>query len=810
MWSRRVRLTRDGPFQIAAAADATANPKEWPGRSKIPLYATARIDLAESRITALPVREIALVLLLALAAYIFLAIVSYSPEDPAWSFSGTDLAVSNLVGKSGAFAADIILFLFGRISYLLPLALAFAGLKVLQPAREPWSVPLFSIRFCGWLAVVVAACVLAQMHVAPTEALRAGPGGIVGEGLTSLGLPVLGWVGLTLIAVAVLLIGAQAAIGYSWIAVAEVTGRGVHRVGRLVVAGLDAAFGIVRSSLHGKTADKPETRRARGSSATRTRKPTAKSRRSPRVTRSRTSTRKAAAKTDRRRTPTVEAAGAAPENPVPEMPDLDLLEREESDGHGGFSDQNIEDMSRLLEVKLADFGIEATVESVQPGPVVTRFEVQPAAGVKVSRITALAKDLARSLAVISVRIVEVIPGKTVVGIEIPNRDRETVRLREVLASDVYQNADSPLTMALGKDISGDSVIADISKMPHLLIAGTTGSGKSVGVNAMLLSMLYKATPEELRLILVDPKMLELSIYEGIPHLLTPVVTDMKDAATALNWCVGEMERRYRLMSALGVRSLEGYNRWIEEAERTGRPVPDPLWPEDSDEEAPALAKEPVVVVVIDEFADLMMIVGKKVDQLIARVAQKARAAGIHLVLATQRPSVDVITGLIKANIPARMSYQVASGADSRTILDQGGAEQLLGYGDMLFLPPGTSIPVRVHGAFVSDEEVHSVVADWKERGAPDYRTEVLVAAAGGAPSFAGDGDVEQSDELYDEAVAHVIETRRASISAVQRKLRIGYNRAARLIETMEAAGVVSEMDTNGSRQVLVPDHGEMR
>ena len=748
----------------------------------------------------LPVREIALVVLLALSVYIFLAIVSYSPDDPAWSFSGTDLAVSNLVGRSGALAADIILFLFGRISYLLPLALAIAGAMVLRPARQLWTLPLFSIRFCGWLAVVVSACVLARLHVAPTTVLPAGPGGIVGEGLASTGLPVLGWVGLTLIAVAVMLIGAQAALGFSWIAVAEATGKGVHKVARMVVAAVDAAAGMARSLWKRVAAVEPETPRVAVSPK----------KRSPRVTASRP--RKAAvAKTAAMQPPTVDAVDAVAESPTPvtQMPDLDLLDREEAPGRGGFSDQNIEDMSRLLESKLADFGIEATVESVLPGPVVTRFEVQPAAGVKVSRITALAKDLARSLAVISVRIVEVIPGKTVVGIEIPNQHRETVRLREVLASDVYQRADSPLTMALGKNISGDSVIADIAKMPHLLIAGTTGSGKSVGVNAMLLSMLYKATPEELRLILVDPKMLELSVYDGIPHLLTPVVTDMKDAAMALNWCVEEMERRYRVMSSLGVRSLEGYNRRIEEAERTGRPIPDPLWPEDSETAAPPLAKEPVIVVVIDEFADLMMIVGKKVDQLIARVAQKARAAGIHLVLATQRPSVDVITGLIKANIPARMSYQVSSRIDSRTILDQGGAEQLLGYGDMLFLPPGTSIPVRVHGAYVSDEEVHSVVGDWKERGEPDYRTEVLETAGGGALSV-GDSDVEQSDELYDEAVAHVLETRRASISAVQRRLRIGYNRAARLIETMEAAGVVSGMDSNGSRQVLVPDHGEMR
>ncbi len=757
--------------------------------------------MAESRTTVLPVREIALVLLLALSAYIFLAIVSYSRFDPAWNFAGTNLAVSNLVGRSGAFAADIILSLFGRISYLLPLALVIAGVKLFRPAQQTWTLPLFSVRFCGWSAVVVSSCVLARLHVARTADLPAGPGGVVGEGLASTGLPVLGWVGLTLIAVAVMLIGAQAALGFSWIAVAEATGKGVHKVARMAVAAVDAAAGMARSLWKRVAAVEPETRRVAVSPK----------KRSPRVTASRPR-KAAAAKTDAMQPPTVDVGGAPAqsETPVARMPDLDLLDREEAPGRGGFSDQNIEDMSRLLEVKLADFGIEATVESVLPGPVVTRFEVQPAAGVKVSRITSLAKDLARSLAVISVRIVEVIPGKTVVGIEIPNQHRETVRLREVLASDVYQRADSPLTLALGKDISGDSVIADIGKMPHLLIAGTTGSGKSVGVNAMLLSMLYKATPEELRLILVDPKMLELSVYEGIPHLLTPVVTDMKNAAMALNWCVEEMERRYRLMSSLGVRSLEGYNRWIEEGERTGRPIADPLWPEDSETAAPPLGKEPVIVVVIDEFADLMMIVGKKVDQLIARVAQKARAAGIHLVLATQRPSVDVITGLIKANIPARMSYQVSSRVDSRTILDQGGAEQLLGYGDMLFLPPGTSIPVRVHGAYVSDEEVHSVVGDWKERGAPDYRTEVLETAGGGALSAIGDSDVEQSDELYDEAVAHVLETRRASISAVQRKLRIGYNRAARLIETMEAAGVVSGMDSNGSRQVLVPDHGEMR
>ena len=496
-----------------------------------------------------------------------------------------------------------------------------------------------------------------------------------------------------------------------------------------------------------------------------------------------------------------------------ELPDLDLLEDYDPMASGGFTSDSLARMAGDLERNLAEFGVEAKVKSVLPGPVVTRFEVEPAPGLKVSKISSLVKDLARSLAVISVRVVEVIPGKSFVGIEIPNEQREVVRLKEILNSAEYRDATTPLTLALGKDIAGTPVMADIGRMPHLLVAGTTGSGKSVGINAMLLSMLYKATPEQLRLILVDPKMLELSVYDGIPHLLTPVVTDMKDAAQALNWCIAEMERRYQLMAALGVRNIGGYNRRIDEGQSIGKPVLDPLWAAEAAEDgesAPPLARLPFIVVVIDEFADMMMIVGKKVEQLIARLAQKARAAGIHLVLATQRPSVNVVTGLIKANIPARISFQVSSSVDSRTVLDQGGAEQLLGYGDMLFLPPGTSIPVRVHGAFVSDEEVHSVVRDWKERGEPDYRTEVLETAAAGAPSILGESDPEQEDELYDEAVAHVIETRRASISAVQRKLRIGYNRAARLIETMEAAGVVSSMDTNGSRQVLVPDTRETR
>ena len=763
--------------------------------------------MSEPRSSLLPVREIVLTLLLAASVYLFLAIVSYSPLDPAWTFSGANTTTANVVGKSGALVADVVLLVFGWIAYMLPLALFVGGVRLLNRAAAPWSWPVLGTRLLGWLAAATAACVLVELHVATTGQLPAkvGPGGIVGRWLAEAGMPFFNWAGVTLVALAIFLIGVQAALGYSWIRVAEGTGKSLHllvtkivlpwaRAARAALAGLGARR---------RAAPRSRVRHARGDGARRT----ARGRRSSPVVgnaASRPASKPASGD------PSDAAAPATPESSpaitAGPMPDLALLE----DGaveHAGFAEGALDEMSGTLEHKLADFGIDAEVTSVLPGPVVTRFEIQPAAGIKVSRITALAKDLARSLAVVSVRIVEVIPGKSVVGIEIPNERRETVRLKDTLASKVYRESDSPLTIALGKDIAGAPVVADIGRMPHLLIAGTTGSGKSVGVNAMLLSMLYKATPEELRLILIDPKVLELSVYEGIPHLLTPVVTDMKDAAQALHWCIAEMERRYELMADLRVRNVEGLNDLVAEAARAGAPLTDPNWPEEADEAPPELKRLPFIVVVIDELADLMMTFGKKVDQLIARIAQKARAAGIHLVLATQRPSVDVITGLIKANIPARMSYQVSSRIDSRTILDDGGAEQLLGYGDMLFLPPGTGIPTRVHGAFVSDSEVLGVVADWKARGAPDYREDVLsgpVEVAGAAPFAGADEDVESSDALYDEAVAFVIDSRRASISSVQRKLRIGYNRAARLIEAMEEAGVVSAMNSNGSREVLVP------
>ena len=754
---------------------------------------------------SVPFREMTLVLIGTSALFLLLAIASYSPNDPSFNYTGNNQEVSNLVGSSGAFFADIVLFLFGWMAYLLPLALVYIGLHLLLSGRAPSPPLLLVVRTIGWVGLMLCACILLDVHAPLASQLPSGSGGVFGFHLAQQGEQVFGWVGMTVLCVAGVIIGLQAAVGFSWLDVAELIGRALTKV-----AGASRDFYDVRY-------DRYQARRA----VAKTVKQEADE------TKALIQQRKVSLDNDQRASSNATApssvqilAGAKTEKPpsklqqkrlfdsnsTSELPDVDLLDEKREDTKLGFSPDALEAMSKQLELKLADFGVQASVVSVLPGPVVTRFEVQPAAGVKVQKISALAKDLARSMAVISVRIVEVIPGKSVVGIEIPNEHREMVQLKEVIHSSVFQDAASTLTLALGKDISGATIVADIAKMPHLLVAGTTGSGKSVGVNAMLLSILMKATPEQVRLIMVDPKMLELSIYEGIPHLLTPVVTDMKEAAHALNWCVAEMERRYKLMAAQGVRNLAGFNKQVNEAIARGEPIKDPLWKME-DEEAPDLVALPTIVVVIDEFADMMMVVGKKVEQLIARIAQKARAAGIHLILATQRPSVDVITGLIKANIPTRIAFQVSSRIDSRTILDQGGAEQLLGHGDMLYLPPGTALPQRVHGAFVSDEEVHRVVEDWKRRGAPNYLEEIT-AGQTGEDAFVkldGDGDTEQEDNLYDEAVQFVLESRRASISSVQRKLRIGYNRAARLIEAMEVAGVVSAMGTNGSREILVPN-----
>ena len=769
---------------------------------------TDALPQSKSRNVVLRVaREGALIGWLAACLYLLLALLSFSPHDPGWSTTGANHIVENAAGPVGAWLANILFSLFGYLAYLFPLMLIqpLCYLFLERHIDKDFDLLVLFIRSLGFLLVVSAGTGLVSIQVGnETTDLPFSSGGILGVAIADTVEMTFGFIGATLLLLTTGLFGVTIFTDLSWL--------------RL----MDWLGGITLRSI-AATSEKISRYRYR-----RIEKREAKA-----MVKVRQQNLSQQFEAIAERTPPVIAPPAAKPDLgnrqqqerqqtlfdtslVSELPPLELLDQTDHTIKKGYSEESLEAMSRLLELKLKDFNIVAEVVSVLPGPVVTRFEIQPAAGVKVSRITNLAKDLARSLAVISVRVVEIIPGKSVVGIEIPNEQRQMVRLSEVLASKTYEGSHSPLTLALGHDISGEPVVADLAKMPHLLVAGTTGSGKSVGVNAMLLSLLYKATPKEVRLLLVDPKMLELSVYEGIPHLLSPVITDMKDAANGLRWCVGEMERRYQLMSALGVRNLAGYNRKLEEAEKAGQPLTDPLFSPEQEftagetvAEAPKLESLPFIVVIIDEFADMMMIVGKKVEQLIARIAQKARAAGIHLILATQRPSVDVITGLIKANIPSRIAFQVSSKVDSRTILDQGGAEQLLGHGDMLYLPPGTSVPVRVHGAFVDDHEVHRVVENWKQRAQPNYidgivDEEVNTIPVPGLVDESTEGNDSENDSLYDEAVAFVTESRKASISSVQRKLRIGYNRAARLIESMEAAGIVSEMGHNGSREVLAP------
>ena len=758
--------------------------------------------------------EGALIGSIALCLIMMVALLSYSPTDPGWSKTATNQQVLNAIGPAGALFADILFNLFGAMAYLFPLLLAARALLILRTCLLKEALPFdsvtFSLRMIGFVLVMISATSLANIQFSDSLTFYpSGFGGVLGKTISESVLEVFSYTGASVILLSLFLFGLTVFAEISWILLIDSLGSAA-----IVCAGwVSRTFTEFRR----KQLEKSIAREAR---AERTIKVEAASKkifkRSP-VT---ISPPEAKAKISKRAEKEKQQPLFVDEKLVGVLPPLNLLDAQDKSKNTGFSNESLEHMSRLLEVKLQDFGISATVVEVLPGPVVTRFEIQPAAGIKVSRISGLAKDLARSMAVISVRVVEVIQGKSVVGIEIPNETREMVRLSEVINSDAYESSSSPLTLALGNDIAGIPVVADLAKMPHLLVAGTTGSGKSVGINAMLLSLLFKASPDEVKLILIDPKMLELSVYDDIPHLLTPVITDMKDASSGLRWCVGEMERRYKLMAALGVRNIAGYNRKIEDAIKSGNPITDPLWvfnPEEMgwDEtqeapEAPTLESLPYIVVVVDEFADMMMIVGKKVEQLIARIAQKARAAGIHLILATQRPSVDVITGLIKANVPSRIGFQVSSKIDSRTILDQGGAEQLLGHGDMLYLPPGTSVPERIHGAFVDDHEVHKVVADWKRRGQPNYLEEITDESASSGvvvPGFSASDEGQEdgeSDPLYDEAVAFVLETRKASISSVQRKLRVGYNRAARLIEQMEASGVVSAMGTNGSREVLVP------
>lgn len=747
-------------------------------------------------------KEGSLIAYFLLAIFILIALVSYSPGDPAFMTTGSSSEVSNAVGVSGAMVADILLHLMGYLAYGFPAFLVYKIVDSLRGKTEPteFSWALFGFKSLGLILLVVSACGLATLHFEVADDASYMAGGMLGALVVDLSTPVLAVLGTTLVLFATFLFGLTITAAISWLDFIDRVGATTLRLISGTAEKFDkwledrkqAVAAKQRLASRKKVLDiHIEKEKKRVPPTIKTFSTNKAVEKSPRV--------------EKERQGTLFATTS-----VRELPAIGLLDAWQETNDSGFSKESLEAMSKLLELKLKDFGIVIEVTAVNPGPVITRFEVQPAPGVKVSRITNLAKDLARSLAIVSVRVVEVIPGKTVIGIEIPNEKRETIQFSQVLSSPDFDLSTSPLSMALGHDIVGKPVIVDLGKMPHLLVAGTTGSGKSVGINAMILSLLFKSTPEHVRLIMIDPKMLELSVYDGIPHLLTPVITDMKDAANGLRWCVAEMERRYKLMSALGVRNLAGFNKKVEDAKKAGQPIIDPIWKADptllqDDQSAPELEALPSIVVIVDELADMMMVVGKKVEELIARIAQKARAAGIHLILATQRPSVDVLTGLIKANIPTRLSFMVQSKVDSRTILGEGGAEQLLGHGDMLFLPPGGGVPTRVHGAFVSDEEVHRVVADWKERGTPVYIesiTRVSDESDGSGGSF-GDGD-EESDALYDEAVQFVTETRKASISSVQRKLRIGYNRAARMIESMEAAGVVSEMGNNGSREVLAP------
>ena len=742
------------------------------------------------------------------SVFLFLILFSYHPDDPGINHAvEPGQLVQNYGGVTGAWLTSVLLFVLGVWAFSLPFLLLGVAWRSFHTAKDAVDTADHLLRgTVGLLLMVLSGSALSALFMTPSVfglTLPHSAGGVIGYAIGQSMVDVLDLLAATLVLLFFFFLSFSLIIGKSWLWIFEQTGSVFWSVWEKVAK--------QKNKLFKKTGLQPPL--SSGSSERPSLQETSKPRPALNIFREklkkpRTAASPAADSNVQVKTHTqVQAAVFDSENAA--LPGPDLLDPPPP-REAGYSEDMLKAMATLLEKNLADFGVKATVETVQPGPVVTRFEILPAAGVKVSQISSLAKDLARALSVPSVRVVEVIPGKSTVGIEIPNLKRELIALREIITAENFVQAASPLTLALGKDIAGSPVVADLAKMPHLLVAGTTGSGKSVGINSMILSLLYKATPDQVRLIMVDPKMLELSVYEDIPHLLTPVVTDMNDAANALRWCVSEMDRRYQLMAKLGVRNITGFNEKVQAAIDKGAPIVDPLWKPDPNfghelsEEAPTLTPLPYIVVVIDEFADMIMVVGKKVEELIARLAQKARAAGIHLILATQRPSVNVITGLIKANIPTRISFQVSSKVDSRTILDQMGAEHLLGQGDMLYLPPGTSAPLRVHGAFVSDDEVHRVVEFVKRQGAPQYLDiHAQQGDEGGRAGVIEGGDAEQ-DSLYDAAVAFVIEKQRVSVSLIQRQFSIGYNRAARIVEAMEKAGVVSALESNGSRKVLVP------
>jgi S-DNA-T family DNA segregation ATPase FtsK/SpoIIIE len=745
-------------------------------------------------------REGALYVFGALALILWYALFTYDVNDPGFSQATSTTDVNNGVGRAGAYTSDFLFNFFGRPAYLFTVMVFYLGWMLYreQKTQQILTKMDYSLRISGFVATLITSCALATLHFSP-QGFNESAGGIIGRIVGEWLESVMKLLGASTLLFVIWVASISLFLGISWFNVMD-------KLGRWCLVGYERA----RIKI-GELQDKAEGRRQQAArqDVMETEKKRTAGRQRPRIEPSMPALEPSVRAEKERQVPLFDPPAAG------ELPPLSLLD-DPPPRKSGYSADSLEAMSRLVELKLKDFGVDVEVRSVSPGPVITRFELDPAPGVKVSQIVNLSKDIARSLSVVSVRIVEVIPGKSFVGLEIPNENRELVTLGEILKSRAYDDQASPLTLALGKDIGGQSVVADLARMPHLLIAGTTGSGKSVAINAMVLSLLYKTQPEHVRLIMIDPKMLELSVYEGIPHLLTPVVTDMKEAANALRWCVAEMDRRYRLMSALGVRNIGGYNRKVKLAIDAGEPImdptftPPPLVDDENPIEHPTLTPLPFIVVIIDELADMMMIVGKKVEEIIARLAQKARASGIHMLLATQRPSVDVITGLIKANVPTRIAFQVSAKVDSRTILDQMGAENLLGHGDMLYLPPGTSVPLRVHGAFVADHEVHSVVRHLKKSGQPRYLDEILDGPTGPTPGLAGidqlpadNADAEQ-DPLYDQAIQVVMDTRKASISGVQRRLKIGYNRAARMVESMEAAGLVGPLQSNGAREILVP------
>ena len=739
-------------------------------------------------------REGALLVFTALAGYLLVALITYHPDDPSWLDTG-DGEIRNAAGKVGAIVADVLLHLLGYIAYLTPFMLGYHGWLLYSQSvisgeiqKSAWSRA--SMRWGGFFLTLMAACALIGIYLwAP--GLPSGSGGWLGQGVARGFISAFGEVGTTVLLLALLLVGITLWTSFSWLKMVDLTGKLAWGLGAKTVS----AVGRVQEYFSGRQdRQQREQKRQRFREKRETKSPT---RIEPKIQ----------IETDAQRMAEEQQISLLPASSARELPPLDLLDEPVKESTG-YSEESLSNMSKQIEITLEEFKVDVTVLAAIPGPIVTRFDLEPAPGVKGSKISGYAKDLARSLSVVSVRVEEVVEGKSAIGLEVPNEDREMVMVSEILRSTAFNQSSSLLTLALGKSINGEPVVCDLAKMPHLLVAGTTGSGKSVAINAMIMSLLYKALPKDLRLILIDPKMLELAIYEGIPHLLTPVVTNTGRAAQALLWCVGQMERRYTIMSRLGVRNLNGYNRKIEEAAKNEETIPDPTCESLGEEaEAPPLGHLPHIVVVIDEFADMMMVAGKKIEDYIIRLAQKARAAGIHLVLATQRPTREAITGLIKSNIPARISFRVASQIDSRTILDQGGAEQLLGHGDMLFLDAGEILPKRIHGAFISDDEVRQVVRHLREHGGePDYVEEVTQEEAG----ISILGLTEESDEeatedpLYQAAVEIVRRDRKASASYLQRRLKVGYNRAARMIEGMEEAEIVGAVQPGGAREVLLP------